>query len=68
MHLHHELQRALADTKLGPGGPPLRKQPEDQPHAGGSRRPRRFRVLPEPFRGVRAYLDEKQQRGRRARA
>ncbi len=47
MHLHHELQRALADTKIGAGGPPLRKQTEHQPDAvrfGRSQRAARVRV------------------------
>ena len=62
MHLHHELQRALADTKVGAGAPPLHKPPEDQPHAGGSRRPPRFR-LPQhrrtgPTRPLRSYRPE----------
>jgi hypothetical protein len=50
MHLHHELQRALADTKIGAGAPPVPTQPKNQPHAstgprfGRSRRAPQFRV------------------------
>jgi len=33
MHLHHELQRALADTKISATTPPPPTQPEEQPHA-----------------------------------
>ncbi len=33
MHLHHELQRALADTKISATTPPLPTRPEAQPPA-----------------------------------
>jgi hypothetical protein len=33
MHLHHELQRALADTKVSATTPPLPTQPNEQPLA-----------------------------------
>jgi hypothetical protein len=33
MHLHHELQRALADTKVSATTPPLSTQPEERPRA-----------------------------------
>jgi hypothetical protein len=50
MHLHHELQRALADTRTGASTPPLPTTTEDETHGvtasqvGRSRQAARFRV------------------------
>ena len=33
MHLHHELQRALAETKVGASSPPILTQPQEETDA-----------------------------------
>lgn len=50
MHLHHELQRALADTRTGATTPSLPTTTEDETHGvtafrfGRSRQAARFRI------------------------
>jgi hypothetical protein len=53
MHLHHELQRALADTKISATTPPLPTQPNEQPYAPSISR-RVLLLLPHPARRGRA--------------
>jgi hypothetical protein len=45
MHLHHELQRALADTKVGASSSPVLTQPHEQTVAPKVSR-RVLRLLP----------------------